>query len=243
MIIPPASPHDGITNSGAAKVILSLLMMFGLLKNMDIGNSSGDDHNNEIKNLVLAPGAKERFLVMVGDGLTQICAKQFTDMIKETSTSYGPRHGITQMLQQALDQVILIPGDPHGGGFHIMQIIYNLFYGILLQKLQAVLKWKRMCGSDVSKCYHQSTSLASIVATKVDRQLLAEHSIAVYENQDKRFQFNAIRNPEQFAIHVAESFTAWIEDCHHHTTDQVFRMILNFVSIMNLYRLFVLVYV
>ena len=98
VIIPPVSPHNKTTNSGAAKVILSLLTMFGLLKKTDTGNGSGDNSDAEIKNLVLAPNAKERVLVMVGDSLTQIRAKQFTDMIEETPTLYGPRHRIIQML-------------------------------------------------------------------------------------------------------------------------------------------------
>ena len=92
-----------------------------------------------------------------------------------------------------------------------MQVIYNLFYGTLLQKLQAVLKWKRICGSDVSKCYQQSMSLASIAATEVDRRLFAEHCRDAYKDQDTRFWFNAIRDSEQFASHVAKSFTVWIE--------------------------------
>ena len=78
---------------------------------------------------------------MVGDGLTQIQAKQFSDLIDETSASYGPRHELTQMHQKAMDQVIFIPGNLHGGGFHIMQVVYNLFYGTIIQKAQAVLKW------------------------------------------------------------------------------------------------------
>ena len=69
VIIPPASPHGKTTNSGAAKVILSLLVMFGVLRKTDTGNGIGDNHD-KIKNLTLAPNAKERFLVMVGDGLT-----------------------------------------------------------------------------------------------------------------------------------------------------------------------------
>lgn len=64
---------------------------------------------------------------MVGDGLTQIRAKQFSDIIDETSSSYGPCHKVTIMLQKALDQVIFIPGNLHGSGFHVMQVVYNLF--------------------------------------------------------------------------------------------------------------------
>ena len=44
VIIPPASPHDETTNSGAAKVILSLLVMFGVLRKTDTGNGIGDNY-------------------------------------------------------------------------------------------------------------------------------------------------------------------------------------------------------
>ena len=36
------------------------------------------------------------------------------------------------MIQRALDQVIFVPGDLHGGRFHIMQVIYNLFYSVII---------------------------------------------------------------------------------------------------------------
>ena len=108
---------------------------------------------------------------MVGDGLTQIRAKQFSDLIKESSASYGPCHETTMMIQKAIDQVIFIPGDLHGGGFHIMQVVYNLFYGAIIQKIQTILQWKRICGSDVSKCYQQAASLAYVLATEMECQI------------------------------------------------------------------------
>ena len=129
---------------------------------------------------------------MVGDGLTKIRAKQFSDLIDETLSSYGPQHRVTVMPQQALDQVIFIPGDLHGGGFHVMQVVYNLFYGAIIQKVQAVLKWKRICSSDVSKCYQQSTSLASILARELERSLIAENFRVVHQNPEKRRAFNTI---------------------------------------------------
>ena len=51
------------------------------------------------------------------------------------------------MIQKALDQVTFIPGNLHGGGFHTMQVIYNLFYGAIIQNIQTVLQWKQICGT------------------------------------------------------------------------------------------------
>lgn len=127
------SPHDKTINTGAAKVILSLLLLYGILKINENEPTNADDAN--LLQLSLAENYKERYLLMVRDGLPQMRAKQFSDLIDETSTSYGPRHEVTVMLQKALDQVVFIPGNLHSGGFHIMQIVYNLFYGSILQKV------------------------------------------------------------------------------------------------------------
>ena len=142
------------------------------------------------------------------------------------------------MLQEALDQVIFIPGDLHGGGFHVMQVIYNLFNGATIQKVQAVLKWKRICSTDVSKCYQQSTSLASILATELEQSLLSENFRVIQKDPQKRRAFNAVRDPQQLAIHVAESYKAWMNKRGAERTEKVFRMVLNFVTVMNLYRMF-----
>lgn len=99
--------------------------MYGILNARE---GSADKNNPDIKQLQLAPNADQCYLLMVGNGLTQMCAKPFSEMIHKTSSLYGPCHKITVMLQKALDRVIFLPGDLHGGGFHIMQVVYNLFY-------------------------------------------------------------------------------------------------------------------
>ena len=120
VIIPPISPHNKATNSGAAKDILSLLILYGIFESTS-SNALGDEP--EITKLPLDSNSNECYLLMVGDGLTQIKVKQFSDIIDETSSLYGPYHKVTVMLQKALDQVIFIPGNLHGGGFHIMQVV------------------------------------------------------------------------------------------------------------------------
>ena len=234
VIVPPISPHDETTNTGAAKVILLLLVMYGILKNRVDENMTDTP---DVANLRLAHDAKEHYLIMVGDGLTQIRAKQFAEIIEESSSSYGPRQRTSMMIQRALDQVIFIHGDLHGGGFHIMQVIYNLFYGAIIQKVQTVLKWKQICGSDVSKCYQQVASLATVLATEMERHFTSKYIKSVYESDDEKRAFNNIQDSQEFAIFVAKGYTRWIREKRRSTDDQVFRMAINFVSAMNLYRL------
>ena len=234
-MIPPVSPHNETMNTGVVKVILSLLVLYGLLES---NGSTADNEDADIKQLRLAPNASKRYLLMVSDGLTQMRAKQFNKLIEETSHSFGPRYKVTVMLQKAMDQVNFIPGDLHGGGFHIMQVVYNLFYGAFIQKIQAVLKWKRICGSDVSKCYQQATSLASIFATELEHGVLAEYIKIVHHSADRRRAFQQICNAKKLAIHLAEGYRKWIEEHRKDTTNEVFRLTLNFISVMNIYRMF-----
>ena len=219
VIILPVSPHDENTTSGAAKVILSLLVLYGILDSSE-ANKNSEDPN--LRKLRLSPNAQERYLLMVGDSLTQMRAKRFSELIDETSTSYCPRHKVTQMLQKAMDQVIFIPGDLHGGGFHIMQVVYNLFYGALIQKAQALLKWKRICRSDVSKCYQQAASLMSMLATEVAQQLFTEYVKVMHQSEAGRREFHQICDCEEFAVHLAKEYSSWLVECRELTTDEVF---------------------
>ena len=155
----------------------------------------------------LAPDTKEHHLIMVGNGLSQIRARQFSDLIDKTSTLFGPRHETTLMLQKAFNQVIFIPGDLHSGGFHILQIVYNLFYGTIIQKVQTVLQWKRICGSNVSKCYQQAASLATITAQEMERHHISEYFKGVCSSADALAELRAIRSNKEFAIYIAKAYS------------------------------------
>ena len=54
------------------------------------------------------------------------------------------------MFKQALDKFVPVPGDLHVS-FHLLDSIYHLFYGGLLQAFQMALGWKRICCTDVAK--------------------------------------------------------------------------------------------
>ena len=70
----------------------------------------------------------------------------------------------------------------------------------------------------------------------MERHLLAEYFKTVHHNSDQRGCFNQIKDSEQFAIHIAKGYSNWTDVRQHETTNEVFRMILNFVAVMNLYR-------
>ena len=91
--------------------------------------------------------------MIVGDGLSQIRAKTFEKMIKDLSYRFKDTHKATEMLKDALGQVIHISGDLHGGQFHFLAAIYLLFYGSMIQFFQLLLRWKQIRGTDVTKCY------------------------------------------------------------------------------------------
>ena len=76
LLIPPVSPENETTNKGAANVIMSLLLMHGILE-----PTTNDGANGDLKGIRLAHDYKDRFVMLVGDGLSQIRAKTFEKMI------------------------------------------------------------------------------------------------------------------------------------------------------------------
>ena len=56
-----------------------------------------------------------------------------------------------RVLSLALKQVVLGVGDLHGRGFIIVDNIYTLFYGGLLQGFQIALGWKQIKGIDIGR--------------------------------------------------------------------------------------------
>ena len=106
---------------------------------------------------------KNQYVMLVGDGLLQIRAETFEKMIKELSYRFKDTHKATEMIKNALGQVIHITGDLHGGQFHFLSAIYSLFYGSMIQFFQLLLGWKQMRGTDITKCYQQAAGLALMV--------------------------------------------------------------------------------
>ena len=93
-----------------------------------------------------------------------------------------------------------------------MQIAYNLFYGSILQKVQTVLRWKQICGSDVLKCHQQVTPLASMSAMEIECHLLSHYIKGIEKCEIKLERCMSIIDPEEFAILVASGYNKWTKD-------------------------------
>ena len=99
-------------------MILSLLAMFGILE-----VTSQEGINGDVKGLKLLDDYKERNLMIVSDGLSQIRTITFNELIDQTSYILGPQQRARVMIQKYLNQVIPVHGDLHGRCFHFLSDI------------------------------------------------------------------------------------------------------------------------
>ena len=79
------------------------------------------------------------------------------------------------IIKKALNQVVNITANLYGGSFHFLQATYALFFGRLIQPVQALLSWNHIKGSDVTTCYQQAAELTIIVDYKMARHLIASY--------------------------------------------------------------------
>ena len=145
IIIPPVSPEDETTNKGAAKVVLSLLVFFGILEPI---SQEGATQNN-ITQLRLKEGYEERHLVVVGDGLSQIRVRTFSQLTNENCFPLGKEQHATFMIHKVTKQIINVTDDIHGGYFHFLAAGYSIFCASLIQSIHNLLGWNCISGTDV----------------------------------------------------------------------------------------------
>ena len=159
-------------------------------------------------------------------------------MIEDSSFCFKETHEATTTIYKALGQVIHITGDLHGGRFHFLSAIYSLFYGSLFQFMQILLSWKRI--PDVTKCYQQAAGLVLMICNKFDKKLMAYFlHIMQEEDGEQRATLEAcIDDSREFALIVASMFIKWMEKKQQESTDDIFKMIINFVILVEFYRKF-----
>jgi hypothetical protein len=136
-----------------------MLELCGIL-NVDIAStdiSLGDDIFN-------------RWLILVGDGLSHVRVANFKDCMEDRSRNFQEFYHKSTIFVQALNRIVMVPGDLHGGGFHFLMVIFQLFYGGFLQVIQVALEWKKIRGTNVTRTYEQSAQLAIIVLTEVEQE-------------------------------------------------------------------------
>ena len=97
LLIPLVSPDNETTNKGAANMIMSLLLMHGVLE-----ATSNEGANGNLKGICLSDNYKDRYMMLVGDGLSQIRAKTFKKMIEDSSYRFKDTHKATEMIKNAL---------------------------------------------------------------------------------------------------------------------------------------------
>ena len=148
--------------------------------------------------------------MIVGDRYSQICARTFNELIEETSYSLGPQHTARVMIQKSLNQVIHIPGDLHGGCFHFYSDIYALYYGYIIQPIQALLGWKHIKGFDVTNCHQQTAGLGIMIRYEMERHIITMYAKSIDNNPIQKARFVQIKNPQEAGIYLENGFTTWI---------------------------------
>ena len=240
--------QDETTNLGAAKVILTMLRLSGLLvkdkiapaTRLNTSTDEGSDEETEVINtmegLDIAPDWEKRNLILFGDGLSQVRARAFEELIQKSNHLFGVQHDMKAKLKKVMSQVVHITGDLHGGNFHFLSAVYSLFYGSLIQPIQLMLGWKRIRGSDVTKCYQQAAGLALMIADAIEKHLFGTYCVET--NKEANQPYTSIRDPANFSLEVAKEFHDWCDVKLGSTTDEVLRMLLGYTKLMRLYRLF-----
>jgi hypothetical protein len=55
--------------------------------------------------------------------------------MEDQSRNFQEFYHKSTIFAQALNRIIMVPGDLHGGGFHFFMVVFQLFYGGFLQAL------------------------------------------------------------------------------------------------------------
>ena len=233
LLIPPISKEDETMNKGAAKVILSLLALFGIME----GQSYEGEHGS-VRELELAKNFKKIYLIIVGDGLSQMRARTFNELIEDSANSFGAQHETTAKVAKGMQQIIHVPGDLHGGCFHFLSAIYSLYYAALIQPIQALIGWKQIKGTDVTKCYQQAAGLAMMITGELEKHLFHHYSNEISGDLDEVSKMLDIQDLKALAIHMADGYHTWLERKVKSSTDQYLKMSISFVRLMDMYCLF-----
>jgi hypothetical protein len=200
------------------------LLLFGLLVPTDSTAIQGN-----VQAVQLPANYKKCWLVLVGNGLSQMRLQAFKDMLHTLSYSFKKRYEMAQLFSKALDQCVVLPGDLHSGGFHFLVVVYNLYYGGIIQPIQSALGWKRICGKDITQCYQQVAGLVTMILLEIERQLYHANLATIALQANLKLDYDAIKdNPLSLAIQNQKS----------QSSDKVLRAMIQFIELSRYYRLF-----
>ena len=142
------------------------------------------------------------------------------------------------MIHKAIKHIINVTGDLHGGCFDFLAAGYSIFYAIIIQPIQKSLGWKRISGTDVTKCYQQAAGLSLMIEDELEKNIYAEYFLHTINYDKKRLKFEIFEDEKELSVHVAGNFLQWMTLKRTSHTDKCFCVSLNYVHIMNLYRTF-----
>ena len=89
----------------------------------------------------------------------------------------------------------------------------------------------------MTKCYQQAAGLTSIIADELERQILAAYFEDVCDNNELFQRLQSTEDEKTFAILITEGYLHCLDEKPSSSTDEVFRMAINFMQMMNLLAL------
>ena len=110
------------------------------------------------------------------------------------------------MIHKSMKQIINVTGNLHGGCFHFLASGYSLFYASLIEPIQTLLGWKRISGTDVTKCYQHAAGIALLIADELEKNLYTEYLLHVINDDKKRLKFESFEDEKYLSVHVARNF-------------------------------------
>lgn len=128
MVYLELSKHDEISIDSSIQVLVELLHDYGLI----------DKDTSKYGNYVLSPGIESERLRIYGDGLSMERIRNMENRVYYVITHLGKAEYVDTLLT-ALKRYQQSVGDLHIA-MHMMVVIFNIYYPILLQVVQSVLR-------------------------------------------------------------------------------------------------------
>ena len=115
-----------------------------------------------------------KLLVLFGDGLSCERFRNLKDNNLKKTLSFTNDYKHTSIILKVLEHVVMLLGDLHGC-FHILGLVYKLFYGGLIQLVQVALGYKRIDNNKVEKNFGQCSILVLRILHDCERQVYDVH--------------------------------------------------------------------
>jgi hypothetical protein len=219
----PVLKFDETTRVGMANVVVQLLKDARLLV-----ESLSTEENAAV--WIAPQDIGKRYALIAGDGLSHERWRSFEKELlelQEKGVQYTKHFRQCSEVLKALRQCILLPGDLHASLFHTLGPVYTVFYGGFIQPIQIALGYKHVDWQKVERAYRQSSILVVAILTRVESRLIETF---VHELPLERFAAYLLDDDDDNALagYLALEFESWLSKKVAGTTDDWFRVVLNF---------------